>query len=420
MCGGEVYVDGVPLRDTTIGLAAPVPPPRVPLAEAMWQADPGLTIHDVGLDHELTLDAAGAPNAYVVDCVSGEDLDRIVRSTLPHANDIVLAGASGLAEALAGQIGGVPKRKFKARAGTGLTLIVVGSRSLQSATQVDAMRSVADAVVLPAPGGKLDVDKALNAVAARGGALATLVVHAQPPASGLDVDHSTVSRSLASLALALLARLDVGALVLIGGDTTHAVLEALGARAINVLGQLMPNVAVGAIPCAGRQLPVIAKEGDFGDERFLLDVAGLLRERGSPARSRRLEAKRRPDRASVPRAPPEHNDHSAVCRRDCPGRALNSPIRNEGECHGRHATQGRLLLRDGSRHAGPRCEDYGGARRRRRQPAGILRIPQRSPRAARSGAGGFRQAQARREEARPRSRPRRQGSSIRAKTGSGR
>jgi uncharacterized protein YgbK (DUF1537 family) len=243
----------------------------------MWQADPGLTIHDVGLDHELTLDAAGAPNAYVVDCVSGEDLDRIVRSALPHANDIVLAGASGLAEALAGQIGGSPKRKFKARAGTGLTLIVVGSRSVQSATQVDAMRSDADAVVLPAPGGRLDVDKALNAVASRGGGLATLVVHAQPPASGLDVDHSTVARSLASLALALLARLDVGALVVIGGDTTHAVLEALGARAINVLGQLMPNVAVGAIPCVGRQLPIIAKEGDFGDERFLLDVAGLLR-----------------------------------------------------------------------------------------------------------------------------------------------
>jgi uncharacterized protein YgbK (DUF1537 family) len=273
MCGGDVYVDGIPLRDTTIGLDAPAPPPRVPLAEALWQAAPGLTIHDVGLDQELTFDAGGATHAYVVDCVTGEDLDRIVLSALPYEDDVVLVGASGLAEALAGAVGDAPTLGAHATRGTGLTLVVVGSRSAQSAMQVETMRADTSAMVLPAPGGRLDIDKALNAVIARGDTLATLLVHAQPPASGLGIDHATFSRTLATLALALLARLDVGALVVIGGDTTHAVLGALGVRSVDVLGQLMPSVALGAIPCAGRRLPLVAKEGDFGDERFLVDVA---------------------------------------------------------------------------------------------------------------------------------------------------
>jgi uncharacterized protein YgbK (DUF1537 family) len=91
MCGGDVYVDGVPLRDTSIGLDAPVQRPRVPLSEALWQADSGLTVHDVALDQALTLDSVGAPHAYVMDCVTSEDLDRIIRSTLTHKDDIVLS-----------------------------------------------------------------------------------------------------------------------------------------------------------------------------------------------------------------------------------------------------------------------------------------------------------------------------------------
>jgi uncharacterized protein YgbK (DUF1537 family) len=139
------------------------------------------------------------------------------------------------------------------------------------------MQLDATAMVVPAPGGKLDVDRTLDAVVARGDALATLVIHARPPASGIGVDHAAVARSLAAHALALLARLDVGALAIIGGDTTHALLEALGARTVDVLGQLMPNVALGAIPRMGGRLPFVAKEGDFGDERFLLDLARVLR-----------------------------------------------------------------------------------------------------------------------------------------------
>jgi uncharacterized protein YgbK (DUF1537 family) len=275
MCGGEVYVDGVPLRDTTIGLDALAPPPRVPLAEALWEADPGLTIHDVSLDQDLALDRIGAPHAYVVDCVTGEDLERTVCSVLPDELDVVLAGASGLAEALAEQIGGRVPRRVPAAPADGVTLVVVGSRSPQNAAQVDAMRAHPSTLVLAAPGGRLDIDKAVAAVAARGDTLATLVVHAQPLAAALAVDQ-TVARLLATHALALLARLRVGALVIVGGATTQALLHALGARAIDVLGELMPSVALGAIPCAGRRLPLVAKEGDFGNERFLLDVTRAL------------------------------------------------------------------------------------------------------------------------------------------------
>jgi uncharacterized protein YgbK (DUF1537 family) len=273
MCGGDVFVDGVPLRETTIGLDAPAPPPRVPLGEALWQADSGLTIHDVGLDQELKLDSVGAPHAYVVDCVTGDDLDRIVRAALPRRDDIVLVGASGLAAALAAHIPAGTKPKPLARSAAGLTLIVVGSRSAASIAQVEALRADATAMVVAAPGGRFEIDRTLQAVTARGDTLATLVVHAQPPASGITFDHAVLAESLATHALALLARLDVGALAIIGGDTIRALLEALGVRAIDVLGLLLPNVTLGAIPRAGGVLPVVAKEGDFGNEQFLLDVA---------------------------------------------------------------------------------------------------------------------------------------------------
>ena len=66
--------------------------------------------------------------------------------------------------------------------------------------------------------------------------------------------------------------------MLVGGDTTQAVLAGFGAHGISMRSEVMPGISVGAIIGGdANSTPVIAKAGGFGDDEALLKMMEYLR-----------------------------------------------------------------------------------------------------------------------------------------------
>jgi D-threonate/D-erythronate kinase len=69
------------------------------------------------------------------------------------------------------------------------------------------------------------------------------------------------------------------ALVIFGGDTTAAILNALHCREAHPLGELTPGIPVSQVVAMGRSFTLVTKAGGFGDENSMVQIIELL-ERG--------------------------------------------------------------------------------------------------------------------------------------------
>jgi D-threonate/D-erythronate kinase len=69
------------------------------------------------------------------------------------------------------------------------------------------------------------------------------------------------------------------ALVIFGGDTTLAILNALHCREAHPLGELLPGVPVSQVVAMGRSFTLVTKAGGFGGEQSMAHIIELL-ERG--------------------------------------------------------------------------------------------------------------------------------------------
>jgi D-threonate/D-erythronate kinase len=111
-------------------------------------------------------------------------------------------------------------------------------------------------------------------------------VQAQPVQGGRDVvltpdltravdtaNAGRVAASLAAAAAAIIDRYDL--LVLTGGETAHAVMDALGVSCMSVLGELEPGVILSRLP--GDMPLVVTKAGTFGDSGTLVRTIALLK-----------------------------------------------------------------------------------------------------------------------------------------------
>src|SRR5216684_3807616 len=221
--GGQVFVHGVPLGEAASGGAAPF---------------------------TGSLGAALAPLPCVMpDCATEGDLAAIARAA---PADALLVGAAGLAQALAqtrfGDAAAAPPPPP-----AGPALFVAGSRTAITAQQLAHLRQAR-------PDAPIET----------------------PPAAP-EADSGAVARRLAQRAVERLRRMSAGAVVLIGGDTARAVLEALGVDALRVRGHVIPAIPWGEAEIAGRSLLVATKAGGFGAPDALLRIAERLNAASPPS-----------------------------------------------------------------------------------------------------------------------------------------
>jgi D-threonate/D-erythronate kinase len=224
--GGQVFVDGVPL-----GAAESAGDARRPSFTG-------------------SLVAALAPlRAVMPDCADDGDLAEMARSA---PADALLVGAAGLAEAVAQiRFGDATPRVLPVLAGP--PLFAAGSRTTIAARQLAHLRD------------------------ARPDALIEI------PPTLPEADADAVARGLAQRTVARFQAITAGALVLVGGDTARAVLEALGVRALHVRGHVIPSIPWAEAEMSGRMLIVATKAGGFGAPDALSRIAERLTRANPPS-----------------------------------------------------------------------------------------------------------------------------------------
>ena len=199
--------------------------------------------------------AADRPRALILgDATEQADLEGLVEGMGGPDASTLWVGSSGLARALAGA---PPVTLEQAALGKPM-LIVVGSYSDAARAQVEAFaRNHPNCVVTP--------EKAAATLAATGIALVHLP---------FDSPASASRERVAALAARLVdAARACRTLVMTGGDTARAMLDALRVQEIFIEGELEPGIAVAA-PVESHGFRAVLKAGAFGDENTLLRIAG--------------------------------------------------------------------------------------------------------------------------------------------------
>jgi uncharacterized protein YgbK (DUF1537 family) len=277
---GMVHVKGVPLPRTDFARDALSPPPLEPLDRVFRAAAPQARVELAPARGPFDLAPAGAVmRVFVVDSETDSDLRATVEALAGHLRNCVLVGSAGIAGAVATSclpMASAPERPEA----VGQVLVVVGSRAEQSAQQAAALSAQPGVEVFVAPNGELSDASILNSSAG------TLVLRAAPGPDGREGDAQQVAASLAGHAVRVLRNRPIGALVATGGDTAVAILTALGRRALQVMGDLLPGIPYCRFDFDGRRLWLVTKAGGFGTRDTMIDIVRRLRPGTAPAPDR--------------------------------------------------------------------------------------------------------------------------------------
>jgi uncharacterized protein YgbK (DUF1537 family) len=205
--------------------------------------------------------------AFVCDAASDEDLARALDVLLDRPRPAVLAGSLGLGCALRRRLD-VPagaSAPSPSRRSTGGTLVVVGSMHPSARRQSEA---VAPPGAVHELSGREDAERTGSRAAATlaRGAVAVL----RTPAEIGPGEGARLLDAIARAVVSCVGGCRPGAVALVGGETAHAVLRALGQPGIRIVAALEPLLVGGALvggALAGT--PVVTKGGSSGDARAL-------------------------------------------------------------------------------------------------------------------------------------------------------
>jgi uncharacterized protein YgbK (DUF1537 family) len=269
--GGMVHVKGVPLPQTGFARDALSPPPLAPLDQVFRLAAHQAQVEVVAPAGPFELARPGEDlRVFVVDSATDADLVRTVEALNGRLGHCLLVGSAGIAGAVAGACLPQAQPSERPRA-AGQVLLVVGSRAEQSAEQVAALAVQPGVQVVSAPNGEVQTEALLQSQAD------TLVLRSTAGADGREGDAAHVAALLASNAVRVLRGRPVDALVATGGDTAVAILELLGRRALQVMGDLLPGIPYCRFDLDGRRLWLVTKAGGFGARETMIEIVRRLR-----------------------------------------------------------------------------------------------------------------------------------------------
>ena len=259
--GGVVLELGRPVHEgnaaSDVRLAVRTSRPAEALARAGERQAHELTLHD-GLSAWLD-DPDGVA---VVDAVDDGEIDEIVGRWSEHAADIVLAGTSAVVGTAARV---VPHGDETPEPPTvdGPILVVCGSVHPASRRQIEfaerrgiPVSSIADDIAVR----QLERD-------------GTLIVETEIPVGDVDEPMAVAAASALARGVHDIRRhVELGAIVVLGGDTATAV---IGDAEVHVLGSLGPGEAW--VDAGGFDAPIVTRSGGFGADHALVGLIDRLR-----------------------------------------------------------------------------------------------------------------------------------------------
>jgi uncharacterized protein YgbK (DUF1537 family) len=231
--------------------------------------------------------AATETEAIVCDAETDDDLRIIAQAAASRQQPTIFAGSAGLARHLprafdlihASFRKTVPRKT--AATPTAPLLFVVGSRSQISRQQLDILAGEPGIRCVSIPPAALR-----NGLTSFGWQQAARSVSeafdaGEDVALALTLDEEInlaestfLSTALGQFLLPLAPRL--GGLFCTGGETARALLDAVGAVGIRLVGEVEPGVPIGTA-VGWRDLPIVTKAGAFGSVRALVHCRAALR-----------------------------------------------------------------------------------------------------------------------------------------------
>ncbi|WP_285136785.1 3-oxo-tetronate kinase [Microbacterium sp. lyk4-40-TSB-66] len=282
---GILFVDGVPLEDSPMR-HHPLTPMTVSRVSRILAPQTGADLTEIGLDTvrrgEGSLREAidlSRPGYLIVDAETEADL-AVIAAASRHLR--VLSGGAALAAHLDAPAA-VDRAPFPA-VGPG-RLVVCGSASAATRAQI------ADAIARGVPARRVDLDAAISDPDAEIAALtawvrsvpATAVPLISSVAELTDIRHDAsatadaVERVLSGVVADLVARGEVHRVVVAGGETSGAVVQALGISTLEIGPQLAPGVCWSAGETAsGDTVALVLKSGNFGATDLFTAAWGVL------------------------------------------------------------------------------------------------------------------------------------------------
>jgi 3-dehydrotetronate 4-kinase len=221
----------------------------------------------------------------IVDAISNEDLMRLG----PALKDMPLVTAgSGVAIGLPQNFGIVPSETSSALPpATGLKAVISGSCSVATNAQVAAFIAAGLPAMAVDPlrmaSGADVVSEALAWAKPLLAKSAVLVYSTAEPAAikavqnqlGVEAAGALVEHTLAAIATGLVA-LGVQQLVVAGGETSGACVQALGITQMQIGSQIAPGVPWCFAHSEGTPIHITLKSGNFGAENFFTQAFTLL------------------------------------------------------------------------------------------------------------------------------------------------
>ena len=281
---GEVFMNGVPLRQTEIGADALSPSPSAPLPQILRAASKDLIVHVWTRGAAFALNVEAGIHAYVADCETEADLDAIAKFVISHCDEVLPVGASGLATAIARQLAQTPSSELLSviqrisEQAQNPILFVIGSRTAASAEQAARLCAAgAEELTMSFSAHTRDGDWILDRSVNESTPPVALIVRPESSREPNLISASEVAQTLGRTAADIVRRLQVDAVVMIGGDTAFETFQALGVSEASVGGEIMPGVAIGTMQVDGRSLTFITKAGGFGDANALVEIIRYLK-----------------------------------------------------------------------------------------------------------------------------------------------
>jgi uncharacterized protein YgbK (DUF1537 family) len=284
MRAGEVFIDGVPLRQTQIGSDALSPPPSAPLPQVLKTASKDMIVHVWPRGAAFALSVEAGIHAYFADCETEADLDAIARFALAHCDEILPVGASGLGTAIARRFAQTlssrilsPNPTISQRAKKPI-LFFIGSRTDASAEQTARLCAAgAEELVMPLSASEREIERLLDRNVNQSVQPVAMVVRPELSREQSQITSSKVAQTLGRSAASLVRRLQMNAVVMVGGDTAFETFQALGIHDASVAGEIMPGIATGEIRVSGRSVTFITKAGGFGEANALVEILQHLK-----------------------------------------------------------------------------------------------------------------------------------------------
>jgi uncharacterized protein YgbK (DUF1537 family) len=267
---GELYIHGQRLPETPFARD-----PREPQAEGNI---PKLLAQ--GCDAPVVRAPAGGPIARLLmqvppgtvllcDGASDEDLEAVAQALRASGRPCIVAGTAGFCEPWARAL---PLARVGPSGETAVTPCLVVNGSLHPASLEQVRRAAGEVPVVT-----LEDDSDRDA-ATTAAVLDALAVRGWAAFSTPGTCPEGAAARLGAITQAVLSSAPVDGLVVFGGDTARAVLDALGVAVVEPRRELLPGIPLSVVRLETRELPLVTKAGGFGDSETLLAIKAALRE----------------------------------------------------------------------------------------------------------------------------------------------